>query len=411
MPTVTRHSARGCAPARGTHIAQQRRHLRTLIALTSSLTILHLLAPAPVGGLETVVSTLAVAQRREGHTVVVAPTLSTPADGWNFAASLEQTDVALAPLIVGRRSYFREQQLIRGLCRSRGVNIVHTHGYRSDLVGGHAGRKAGVPIVTTVHGFTGGGLKNRTYEQLQRFAFRRFDAVVAVSQLQADQLRASGVPAQRLRIVPNALAAHAAPLARAEARRALGLPADGLLAGWVGRISREKGIDVFIDALASLSDIPIHSAILGDGPERITEAARAESIAPARNIWLGAVPDAAKYFAAFDLFVLSSRTEGLPMVMLEAMAAGVPIVATKVGGIPDLLSPREGMLVASEDPAALAAAMRVTLDDPGAATERARAAQLRQRAEFDVGPWSARYEAIYRELIAARASARQEGRS
>jgi glycosyltransferase involved in cell wall biosynthesis len=385
-------------------LLNQRPHLRTPIALTSSLTILHLLAPAPVGGLETVVSTLAVAQRRAGHSVVVAPTLSTPGDGWNFAASLEHTGVELTPLLVPRRGYLRERSLIRKLCGTRGVNIVHTHGYRSDIVGGHAGRESGVPIVTTVHGFTGGDWKNRAYEQLQRFVFRRFDAVVAVSQLQANQLRSTGVPAQRLHVVPNALAAVAAPLSRADARRALGLPATGLIAGWVGRISREKGIDIFIDALASINDPPIHAAILGDGPERTTESARAESIAPSRFAWLGAVPEAAKYFAAFDLFVLSSRTEGLPMVMLEAMAAGIPIVATNVGGIPDLLSPREGLLVAPENPQALAAAIRATLHDSEAAEERTRAARLRQKAEFDVGPWSARYESIYRELIEQRAS-------
>jgi glycosyltransferase involved in cell wall biosynthesis len=386
-------------------LLNQRRHLRTLIALTSSLTILHLLAPAPVGGLETVVSTLATAQRRAGHTVVVAPTLSTPADGWNFAASLEQTDVELVPLIVPRRGYLRERALIRGLCASRGVNIVHTHGYRSDIVGGHAGRESRVPIVTTVHGFTGGGWKNRTYERLQRFAFRRFDAVVAVSQLQANQLRATGVSAQRIHVVPNALAAHAAPLSRAEARRALHLPATGLIAGWVGRISREKGIDVFVDAIVSISDLAIQGAILGDGPERTAESARADSIAPAKFLWLGAVPEAARYFAAFDVFVLSSRTEGLPMVMLEAMAAGIPIVATNVGGIPDLLSPKEGLLVPPENPTALAAAIRATLHDREAAAERARAALRRQKVEFDVGPWSMRYESIYRDLLSRYASA------
>jgi glycosyltransferase involved in cell wall biosynthesis len=257
-----------------------------------------------------------------------------------------------------------------------------------------------VPIVTTVHGFTGGGWKNRSYEQLQRFAFRRFDAVVAVSQLQATQLRSVGVPAQRLHVVPNALAAHSAPLSRADSRQALHLPAEGLLAGWVGRVSREKGIDVFIDALASLTNHQLHAAILGDGPERTIQSARAESIAPSRFRWLGSVPDAARYFAAFDLFVLSSRTEGLPMVMLEAMAAGIPIVATNVGGIPDLLSPQEALLVPPEDPTALAAAMRATLDDGEAAAVRARAARLRQQSEFDVGPWSARYESIYRELLA-----------
>jgi glycosyltransferase involved in cell wall biosynthesis len=355
------------------------------------------------------VSTLAAAQRRAGHNVVVAPTLSGPGDGWNFAASLEHTDVELVPLMVPRRGYLRERSLIRGLCRSRGVNIVHTHGYRSDIVGGHAGHESNVPIVTTVHGFTGGGWKNRGYEVLQRFVFRRFDAVVAVSRPQADELRSSGVPARRLHIVPNALAAHPAPLSRADARRALNLPANGVLAGWVGRVSREKGVDVFIDALSSIDDRVIQAAILGDGPERGTEAARAESIAPGRFLWLGSVPDAARYFAAFDVFVMSSRAEGLPMVLLEAMAAGTPIVTTNVGGIPDLLSPAEGTLVASDDPKALAAAIRATLDDRAAATARAHAAQLRQRAEFDVGPWSARYESIYRDLIAARAS--QAGRS
>ena len=355
-----------------------------------------------MGGLETVVSTLAAAQRRSGHTIVVAPTLSAPGDGWNFAASLEHADVELVPLVVPRRGYLRERTLIRELCRRHAVNIVHTHGYRSDIVGGHAGHESRLPIVTTVHGFTGGGLRNRAYEQLQRFVFRRFDAVVVVSRLQADQLRASGVPAQRLHVVPNALAAQSSPLGRDDARRALGLPAEGLLAGWVGRVSREKGIDVFIDALASLGDPPIGGVILGDGPERAPESARAEALAPGRFRWLGSVPDAARYFAAFDLFVLSSRTEGLPMVMLEAMASGTPIVATSVGGIPDLVSPAEGLLVPPEDPKALAGAIRASVLDRDAAAARASAARERQRAHFDVASWSARYEKIYRDLLAVR---------
>ncbi|MDQ2765785.1 MAG: glycosyltransferase [Gemmatimonadota bacterium] len=347
-------------------------------------------------------ATLAAAQRRAGHTVIVAPTLSGPGDGWNFTASLEHADVELVPILVPRRGYLRERALIRRLCRSRSVSVVHTHGYRSDIVGGHAGHESKIPIVTTVHGFTGGAMKNRAYEALQRFVFRRFDAVVAVSQPQAAQLRTSGVSASRIHLIPNALAPHVAPLDRAAARRALELPLEGLFAGWVGRVSREKGVDVFIDALSSIGDRVIQGVILGDGPERVTEQPRAESIAPARFLWLGAVPDAARYFAAFDLFILSSRTEGLPMVLLEAMAAGVPIVTTNVGGIPKLLSASEGVLVSPDDPTALASAMRATLDDRAAASARAHAAQLRQRAEFDVGPWSDRYEALYRHLIALR---------
>jgi len=209
-------------------------------------------------------------------------------------------------------------------------------------------------------------------------------------------------------MIPNALAAHPAPLDRAAARRALKLPDEGLIAGWVGRLSREKGVDVFIDALASLDDRVVRAAIMGDGPERRVQEARADSLAPGRFQWLGAIPDAARYFAAFDLFVLSSRAEGLPMVLLEAMAACIPIVATRVGGVPDLLSPAEAMLVPPDNPAALAAAIRAAIDDPAATSSRAKAARLRQQSEFDVGPWSARYESVYRELIAARAPGSRE---
>lgn len=372
-------------------------------ALSTPLTILHLLAPAPVGGLETVVSTLAQAQSRAGHRVIVAPTLSAPREGEGFLASLAGTNVEIAPFAVRGRSYLREHRLIGKIIRAKHVNVVHTHGYRSDIVGGLAGRRNGLPIVTTVHGFTGGSLKNRCFEALQRLAFRRFDAVAVVSQPQFDLLRASGVPESRLHLIANALAAHPNPLDRTSARRELGIPAEGLIAGWVGRVSVEKGIDTFIDAMHSIGDRVIRATIIGDGPERAAQQARAESLAPGRFQWLGSIPDAARYFAAFDVYVMSSRAEGLPMVLLEAMAARIPIVTTRVGGIPDLLSSAQGLLVPTDDPLALAAAIRATIDDPASASMRAQAAEQRQRSEYDVAPWAARYESLYRHLIGARA--------
>ena len=350
------------------------------------------------------VATLALAQRRAGHRVIVAPSISAPEEGEHFLASLEGTDLEVVPLHVSRRAYLREAALIRGLCRTQGVNVVHTHGYRSDLVGGHVGHSAGLPIVTTVHGFTGGGARNRFYEALDRLAFRRFDAVVAVSRPMADLLRTGGVPASRIHVVPNALAPHAAPLDRATARRTLGLPDGATIAAWVGRVSREKGADVFVDAVALLEDRGMHAAILGDGPERAGEEARANTVAPSRIFWLGVVPDASRFLAAFDLFVMSSRTEGMPMVLLEAMDAGVPIVATSVGGIPDMLAPSEAMLVPPDDPAALAGAMRDTIQNSEAAAARASAARRRQRDDFAVGPWAARYDVIYRGLLADRST-------
>ena len=321
-------------------------------------------------------STLARAQHGAGHRVIVAPTLSNPGEGDALLASLENSGVEVIPLKVSGRGYLRELSLIGKLIENKHVTVVHTHGYRSDLIGGHAGKRAGAPIVTTVHGFTGGGVKNRTFEALQRRAFRRFDAVVVVSKPQADFLRDSGIPDSRIHLIANALSEHPAPLERDVARAALHLPTGGLVAGWVGRISHEKGVDVFIDALASIGDRVISAAIIGDGPDRAAQEARADAVAPGRFQWMGKLPDASRYYAAFDVFVLSSRTEGLPMVLLEAMAARIPIVATAVGGIPDLLSP-------SRRPArprrtirdALASAIRAAVDDPASASARAHAAQ------------------------------------
>jgi glycosyltransferase involved in cell wall biosynthesis len=123
----------------------------------------------------------------------------------------------------------------------------------------------------------------------------------------------------------------------------------------------------------------------------------------------GAVADARRFLAAFDVIVISSRTEGSPMVLLEAMAAEVPIITTAVGGIPDMISEKEALLVPPDDPASLAEAMRQVHDFPGTAHARARLAHARLVRESSFDGWIDRYEAIYaalREPAAAGSAAR-----
>src|SRR6266581_3029813 len=110
----------------------------------------------------------------------------------------------------------------------------------------------------------------------------------------------------------------------------------------------------------------------------------------------GTVPDAGRLFAAFDVFVLSSHTEGTPIVLFEAMAAGVPIVTARVGGVPDVVSSAEAALVSPADPVALAAAIRAVYNDPVVARARAKRARVRLLTNFTVPPWISRYDAIYR---------------
>jgi glycosyltransferase involved in cell wall biosynthesis len=225
--------------------------------------------------------------------------------------------------------------------------------------------------------------------------------VIAVSEPIANHLTSRGVPADRVYLVRNGFAPVAEPMPRAEARRLLDLPADARVVGWVGRLSREKGIDVLVDALARLRDEGIVACVVGDGAERERERVHAERVG-ARILWKGMVPMASRLSRAFDVFAQSSRTEGTPIALLEAIAAETPVVATCVGGVPDVVSGSEAILLPPEDPAALADAIRAVFANPDAAAERARRATLRLSSAFNADSWLDRHEEIYARAAAQR---------
>jgi len=203
-----------------------------------------------------------------------------------------------------------------------------------------------------------------------------------------------------LHVVPNAWKSTGRPAERGSARRQLGYEANEFALGWVGRLSPEKGADVMIDAMAELRDLPISLTMIGDGPERNALEARATARNVADRIrWTGILSNAARLFPAFDAWTLSSRTEGTPIVLFEAMAAGVPIVATRVGGVPDVIGDAEAILVAPDQPAELARAIRQVYADTDAARVRARCARERLERDYRSEPWLDRHDAIYRSVI------------
>ena len=369
---------------------------------TRALTVLHVTAPASVGGLERVVESLACGHQRLGHRVSVAVVVVPGQAEPSLVATLRAGGVDVRILSIPARGYARERAAIGECCDTLRPDVVHTHGYRSDVIDAGVARRHGIPVVTTAHGFTRGRWINRLYERLQRRAFRRFDAVVAVSRPLAEQLIRGGVARERVHVVPNAWGGSVTFTGRADARRALGLPGTGFQIGWVGRLMPEKGPDVMLGAMALLSDLPVTVVMVGDGPMRLALQEDANRLRVAdRCRWPGLVHDAATLFSAFDLFVLSSRTEGTPIVLFEAMAAGLPVVATRVGGVPDVISDAEAVLVPADNPGALAQAVRGVLADPVAAQRRVAAARKRLESKFAVGPWLARYAALYGELVQA----------
>lgn len=366
----------------------------------STKSILHVVAPASIGGLERVVQLLASSQRSAGYEVRV---LAIHTDGQQvatrFLEPFAEAGVPVHEVRVPARAYLRERRAVADVCRTHLPDIVHTHGYRPDVVDAGVARSLGRATVSTVHGFTGGGFRNRCYEQLQLRALRHVDAVVAVSRPLRRRLRESGIAEDRLHEVRNAWDG-CEFMSRSEARRELGVAADAFVAAWVGRLSREKGPDLLIDALTHLRDVPIRVVVFGDGPQgpSLLEQARASDVA-ARIDWKGAIPGAAQLLRAFDAFVLSSRTEGTPIALFEAMAAGVPIVATEVGGVPDVVSPREAELVPPENPVALATGLRAIHRDSAAAAAKACAARERLCREFQTEPWIERYDAVYHAAL------------
>lgn len=364
-----------------------------------TLSVVHVLAPAPYGGLETVVEVLAPAQAAAGLDVTVVGVFDADPADQPFWRSVSASGVRAIPLVLPGRRYGAERERIREILAAIPGGVLHTHGYRPDVVDAPVARAMGVPTVTTVHGFTTGSWRNRFYEWMQRRSYRRFDAVVAVSERLRSQVVASGVADARVHAVRNAWRPSAAALSREEARRVLNLPPDHPVVGWVGRLHPGKGPDVALRAFAAAPrDATL--VFIGDGPARGSLETLAESLGVNGRVrFAGRVPGAGRLLRSLDAFLMSSWSEGTPMVILEAMSAGVPIVTTAVGGIPDVVSAAEAVLVPAGDVGGLCRGLSSVLEDPEGAAQRARAAGRRVETEFAVGPWVERYEAIYRGCL------------
>lgn len=369
---------------------------------TDPLRIVQLAAPGPFGGLETVVQQLAVGLHRRGHEVRVVCPFDEEADAAShpLIRHLELAGVDVVALQLPHRAYLRERSEIARHLRVFEADVLHTHGYRGDVVGALAARGVSVPRVTTVHGFTGGSWKNRLYEFLQRRSYRSAAAVLAVSAPLAEQLARRSAVAPAVRHLSNAWIPQSDRPDRTAAREALGLDPDALVAGWVGRMSREKGPEVAVTALRHASAAHVTLCMVGDGSLRSKLQVRGAVGEGAEIVWTGAIPAAGRLFAAFDVLVLSSHIEGTPMVLFEAMEARVPIVATRVGGVPDVVGRGEAVLVPPGDPDALREAVLGVLADPAAAERMADQAARRLEEAFGADRWLSAHEGVYRRVIA-----------
>jgi glycosyltransferase involved in cell wall biosynthesis len=332
--------------------------------------IVHVLSSFGVGGQERVALDLAIGQRARGHAVAVV-SLAPPPDGPMAdefrAAGVDVERVAkrggLDPTLIPR---------LAAAFRRRRADIVHTHNPQPLIYGAPAARLAGATAIHTKHGINPG---SRGQRWLRRTAARLVHAFVAVSDTTAAQARAQR-DARDVTIIPNGIRLdryRPDADARAATRAELGL-GNAWVVGTVGRLDEHKNQALLVRALAPQLSADVRLVIVGDGPARAAvEAEVARLREPQRVVLTGRRMDVPRLVPAFDVFALSSTTEGLPLVVPEAMAAGLPIVATAVGGLPGVVTTDVGVVV-PVDEAALGAALAAL------ARDRPRARALGERA-------------------------------
>lgn len=266
-------------------------------------------------------------------------------------------------------------------------DVVHTHCAKAGALGRLAARRAGVlRIVHTFHGFPfhefQGVLRRHAYVAIERGLGRITDIAlcvgngVAVEAVRRKLLRPDRIRTTRVSV--DRAATTATPSTRMRARRALGLSPGAVVVGAVGRLTYQKAPEDFVTALGKLERSEVVGVWVGGGELAARMRDLAADSLPADSVrWIGERADVVDLLPAFDLLVLPSRYEGLPLVLVEAMVCGVPVVATAVNAVGDVVVPGEtGLLVPPKCPEALASAMRHLLDSPRTASrmvERARA--------------------------------------
>jgi glycosyltransferase involved in cell wall biosynthesis len=364
------------------------------------LAICHVLWSVELGGAERVVLDLAKVQRAAGHRVAVV-TLSN-LDG-ALAGELRRVVDTLDA--VPKRAQGVDLALPLRLARwfrGHGTQVVHTHNELPLIYGAPGGKLARAVVVHSKHGIVP---VSRRAHWLRRAVAGAADLFVAVSAATADTARANRECApEKLRVVINGtdLSRFPAPAgARAAIRGELGIPADARVLITIGRLVKEKNHALLLRAVAPLLREDRRLIVVGDGPLRDDLRARVQGLENGRYVHLtGARQDVPALLAGADAFVFSSDSEGLPIGLLEAWAAGLPVVSTAVGGIPAAVQPGEtGLLVPPGDEGALTTTLRRVFEGDEALRGIAERGRAHALATYSAEQMANAYFSLYEECL------------
>jgi glycosyltransferase involved in cell wall biosynthesis len=358
--------------------------------------LLNLAAPLLKRGVESKV--ILHYQRKEGeplrHRLVQEiGCLGLEVEQWNSSGMVSAQ-------VIGRLT----QELVEGQ-----FDLLHTHDPKANLMGVFAAHRARVPIVATVHLHDTASCKSRIYRAIDLQTLRFFPGIIAVSHALRQELIAAQLPAERIRVIHNGIdgmrfARGVAERARAW-REQYGESGEGSIITTVGRLSPQKGMHIFLEAARLILGERPESRfwVVGSGPlrRRLEETARRLGIERATS-FLGHRSDVAGLMAASDVIAMTSVREGLPMVLLEALALARPVVATAVGGIPEVIQDHtSGWLVPPNAPALLAERMLQIVEHPDRAASIGASGQARVSSEFSAAESARRLAQSYARLVSS----------
>jgi len=320
-------------------------------------------------------------------------------------------DIRVEPTLrhhIAPRDEVRALRRISDLLRREHVDVVHTHSAKAGMIGRMAARQARVPrIVHTYHGFPfhefQSPLKRAVFVDIERHLGRFTDVGLCVgSGVAVEAVRRRLIAPERVRTIEVAVdddtATPRTPASRVTARARLGLPANAAVVGAVGRLAYQKAPEDFVRALSLSSTPGVMGVWIGSGEREALVRRAIERARPEVPVILaGERSDVSELLPALDVFALPSRYEGVPVAIVEAMRAGVPVVATAVNAVSDVVVPGvSGLLVPPQEPGMLADAIDHLLADPGLARAMAGEAQRRLAGRYDTASLGSTLTAAYR---------------
>ncbi len=312
-----------------------------------------------------------------------------------------------APVAILRQRRTLDLSLVRQgleLIKKHDINLLQSHGYKSHVLCWLLRRRTGLPWIAFVHGWTAENLKVRLYNGLEQAMLLFADEVVAVS----ESLKSRLLPPVRAacRVIPNAIECEAGCENSDVPNPEVKFPPGAIVAGVVGRLSPEKGQKIFVRALARARerDSRLYGLILGDGQERehLERDVRTLGL-EGKCLFTGYVRNLFPYYRSLNMQVLPSFKEGMPNAALEGMAAGLPLIASKVGGVPEVVADGlTGILLPAGDEEALARTLVELAADPERGRRMGEAGRARAHAEFSPSVRAGRFLGLYRDLLRLR---------